>query len=97
LPEEDTVVCHWPSTQLGDLTVATCDECTVAGASAPGLEIRSDHKGTLVRQLLQEGELITETGARRGECVAACELFGPRRHYRGDLTVATCAGTGPAR
>ena len=44
-------------------------KCAVAGASAPGLEIRSNHKGTLVKQLLQEGELITESGTRRGECV----------------------------
>ena len=44
---------------------------------ASSVEIRSGHKGTLVRQLLQEGELVAETGPRRGECVTASALFGP--------------------
>lgn len=47
------------------------------GASAPGLEIRSDHKGTLVQRLLQEGELIAENGSRRGKYVAPCSALAP--------------------
>lgn len=64
------------------------------GASAPGVEMRSEHKGTLVKQLLQEGELITEAGARREECVAACAAAAavPRRSDGGSNV-----GTGPAR
>ena len=42
---------------------------SLEGASAPGLEIRSDHKGELVQRLLEEGELMTEGGTRRGQCV----------------------------
>ena len=56
--------------------------CTLPSMS-PGLEgastveIRSGHKGTLVRQLLREGEVVAETGPRHGECVTASALFGP--------------------
>ena len=39
------------------------------GASAPGQEVPSAYKGTLVRRLLDEGELIAENGPRRGPCV----------------------------